>query len=92
MSLHEKPVVPRELPTTMTHMMEVIVASRTTIGRDGWPDSWHMLYAASTLDGDYQRRRMSLGEVTNAAYTPSLQKAFFREGDRDKACLVAQAW
>jgi len=94
MSLHEKALVPRELPTTMSRGMEIIVASRTTIARDGWPDSWHLLYARSTLDArdDYQRRQMSLGEVTRAAYTPSLQQAFFREGVNDQACLVAQAW
>src|SRR5262245_9519049 len=105
MSLHTTPIVPAAPPPNPLHRgMEVVVATRTAIGRDGWTQSWKelrekaeecMVNAVRDQSGtspDYHIRRMTLGELVSAAYTPSLQQACFREGSDDNACLAAQAW
>jgi len=106
MSLHTKPVVPATPPPNpLSRGMTVVVVTRSAIGRDGWPQSWKELvkraesddardrhFGGSAAGPDYVVRQMTLGELVSAAYTPSLQQAFFREGSGDLSCLVAQAW
>lgn len=94
MSLHTKPVVPAVPPPNPLHRsMEVVVVTRFAIGRDGWPFLYTDLRekAGRDVSGHYNLREMSLGELAQVAYQ-QLDRAFFRQGDHGRACLVAQAW
>jgi hypothetical protein len=83
--------------------MEVVVVTRAAVERDGWPYKYDELRQKAEADvgralrdseskpPEYAIRRMSLGDLTQAAYQ-KLDLAFFRKGDGDLACLIAQAW
>jgi len=97
MSLHSKPVVQATPPPNpLNRSLEVVIVTRTAIGRDGWPTSWRELRAKAaerTADGEPELaiKRMSMGELVDASYR-QLDLAFFRDGGEDRPCLVAQAW
>lgn len=105
MSLHSAPIVPKaQAPNPLHRGLDVVVAARAAVDRDGWPRSWQTLreQAETCLretmrrhDGavpEYHLQRLTLGDLVKASYDASLAQAYFRQGDDDRACLVAQAW
>jgi len=93
----------KALPPT-ARMLEVVSVARAVIERDGWPRSWKQLRAAAescvtkalgaeggTLAPELVIQQQSLGDLAATSYQ-SLNRAYFRDGGDDRACLVAQAW
>ena len=89
-------------PPPDVRRLEVVSVARHVIERDGWPRSWRQLRAdaeASVINTlrdsqtvpDLCIEHRSRGELAYAAYQP-LDRAYFRDGGDDRACLIAQAW